>query len=63
MRQIPVNTPSLELAAFAGVRFVLTQNWDLGQKLPTLLVVCQPDERMMSDSARLRRLFATIYDD
>ena len=43
MRQIPVNTPPLALAALAGVRFALMQNWDLGQMLPTLLVVCRPN--------------------
>jgi hypothetical protein len=43
MWQIPVNTPPLALAALARVRFALTQNWDLGQMLPTLLVVCQPN--------------------
>jgi hypothetical protein len=40
MRRILVNTRPLALAALARVRFALTQNWDLGQMLPTLLVVC-----------------------
>ena len=43
MRQIPVDTPPLALAALARVRFALTQNWELGQMLPTPFVVCQPN--------------------